>query len=50
MKVKIFVESTTSDLMESVNEFLEEIDQSDVVDIKFNETQDTLSAMIIYKT
>lgn len=50
MKIKVFTKGNTVDLADAVNEFIKELDDSEVVDIKFTESESTLSAMVIYKS
>lgn len=50
MKIQIYVRGTSQKLMDDVNDFIKDLDDSKIVDIKFTESESTLSAMIIYKT
>lgn len=58
MKVKVFDEMHEKDLEKSVNDFLDELDDEDIVDIKYKvsismfaeEQIYCFSAMIVYKS
>ena len=58
MKVKVFDEMHEKDLEKSVNDFLDELDDEDIVDIKYEvlismfaeEQIYCFSAMIVYKS
>jgi hypothetical protein len=48
-KVKIFTEQSREKIEEYIDEFIQDIEEIDVMDIKFSCTDDWYNVMIIYR-
>ncbi len=49
MKVEMFWSESLEDMQDLINKFIERIDSSKIVDIKYGHSEGCNSAMVIYK-